>query len=103
MQDVLHCHKVSKTYADGETTTPVLHHVSLSVKPGEQVAILGSSGSGKSTLLHILAGLDKPSEGDVFFQDKKITALNSAQLAALRNQEMGFIYQFHRMTKHVLA
>ncbi len=97
MQDVLHCHKVSKTYADGETTTPVLHHVSLSVKPGEQVAILGSPGSGKSTLLHILAGLDKPSEGDVFFQDKKITALNSAQLAALRNQEMGFIYQFHHL------
>lgn len=97
MEDILTCRQVSKTYHDGESDTAVLNGVSFSVKAGEQVAIVGSSGSGKSTLLHILGGLDTPSEGKVQFMGKELFSLNAQALAALRNQHMGFIYQFHHL------
>ena len=97
MQDVLICRNINKTYQDGSNATHVLHDVSLSIKAGEHVAILGSSGSGKSTLLHILGGLDKPSSGEVEFNGKSLGQLSGNALAKLRNDEMGFIYQFHHL------
>ena len=97
MQDVLVCRNISKTYNEGDAATPVLNDVSLSIKAGEHVAILGSSGSGKSTLLHILGGLDSPTSGVVEFNGKALNGLNSNALAKLRNDEMGFIYQFHHL------
>ena len=97
MQDVLVCRNISKTYNEGDAATPVLNDVSLSIKAGEHVAILGSSGSGKSTLLHILGGLDSPTNGVVEFNGKALNGLNSNALAKLRNDEMGFIYQFHHL------
>jgi lipoprotein-releasing system ATP-binding protein len=97
MQDVLLCRNINKTYNEGSGATPVLHDVSLSIKAGEHVAILGSSGSGKSTLLHILGGLDTPSSGVVEFNGKALNRLSPNELATLRNDEMGFIYQFHHL------
>lgn len=97
MSDLLVCESVSKTYHDGETDTPVLKDVSFSIKTGQQVAILGSSGSGKSTLLHILGGLDHPTSGTVTFSSQDIFSLSPSKMAALRNEDMGFIYQFHHL------
>jgi len=97
MQDVLHCRKISKIYQEGENSTPVLNNISLSINASEHVAILGSSGSGKSTLLHLLGGLDTPTSGEVWFKGESLAHLNAKQLAALRNKEMGFIYQFHHL------
>ena len=97
MDALLACRGISKTYHDGDSDTPVLSDVSLSVQTSEHVAILGSSGSGKSTLLHILGGLDKPDEGEVWFHGESMTGMKPSQLAALRNQKIGFIYQFHHL------
>ena len=97
MDALLACRGISKTYHDGESDTPVLSDVSLTVQTSEHVAILGSSGSGKSTLLHILGGLDKPDEGEVWFHGESMTGMKPSQLAALRNQKIGFIYQFHHL------
>ncbi len=97
MEDLLVCQDISKTYHDGESDTVVLSNVSFSVSAGEHVAILGSSGSGKSTLLHIIGGLDSPSSGRVLFNGKAIDSLKEKELNLVRNQQMGFIYQFHHL------
>ncbi|GDY25856.1 lipoprotein-releasing ABC transporter ATP-binding protein LolD [Agarivorans sp. Toyoura001] len=96
-QPVLVAKNICKTYQDGSQFTEVLHGVDFSVYPGEAVAIVGSSGSGKSTLLHILGGLDEANEGEVSIDKQRIDGLTSKQLAKLRNQKLGFIYQFHHL------
>ncbi|NMH58713.1 lipoprotein-releasing ABC transporter ATP-binding protein LolD [Alteromonas ponticola] len=97
MEDLLVCQDISKTYHDGENDTAVLSHVSFSVATGEHIAILGSSGSGKSTLLHIMGGLDTPSDGRVLFDGSPLDSLKPKALNQVRNQQMGFIYQFHHL------
>lgn len=97
MAVVLHCEGVSKTYHDGNNKTQVLNNVSLSVEQGERVAIVGSSGSGKSTLLHVLGALDQPDTGSVVINGENITQMSNRQLAKLRNQKLGFVYQFHHL------
>jgi lipoprotein-releasing system ATP-binding protein len=94
---MLECINLSHTYHDGENDVNVLKNVNLAVKEGESVAIIGSSGSGKSTLLHLLGSLDTPSEGQILFAGQDISGYSSSQLARLRNQQMGFIYQFHHL------
>ncbi len=79
----------------GELT--ILRDVSLTVEPGEALAIVGSSGSGKSTLLHILGTLDRATSGRVFFEGLDLSALDAAQAAHFRNRELGFVFQFHHL------
>ncbi len=89
---------VSKAYAiNAESDYSVLKNIMLTLHAGQTVAITGPSGSGKSTLLNILGTLDKPTEGDVFFRDQDITEFSSNDLARIRNQDVGFIFQLHHL------
>lgn len=94
---LLSCNNICKSYQEGEQQTQILHNVSFSMNAGELVAIVGSSGSGKSTLLHTLGGLDQPSAGEVFIKGQSLQQLSSNALALLRNQNLGFVYQFHHL------
>ncbi|ATF75889.1 lipoprotein-releasing ABC transporter ATP-binding protein LolD [Pasteurella multocida] len=94
---LLHCQHITKYYQEGSQQTQVLKDVSFSMQAGELVAIVGSSGSGKSTLLHVLGGLDQPTSGEVFIQNQSLQEINANQLAQLRNQYLGFVYQFHHL------
>lgn len=94
---VLDAKGLSKTYGQGITAVTVLKGVDLEVSPSEKVAIVGSSGSGKSTLLHLLGGLDAPSSGAVLLTGLNLHGLSVAKLDRLRNQSLGFIYQFHHL------
>jgi lipoprotein-releasing system ATP-binding protein len=94
---VVSCRNLNKRFNQGDLDVNVLEDITLSIGTGERVAIMGSSGSGKSTLLHLLGGLDTPSSGAVELVGQKLATLNERQLSALRNQALGFIYQFHHL------
>ncbi|MCF7520704.1 lipoprotein-releasing ABC transporter ATP-binding protein LolD [Neisseria sp. ZJ106] len=94
---VLKCEQVRKVYADGALNVEVLRSLDFEVAAAQSVSIIGSSGSGKSTLLHILGGLDKPSEGRVLLMGRDLGSLNQKQIGLLRNQYLGFVYQFHHL------
>lgn len=99
MSVILEAKHISKTYDEGKIKTPVLSGLDLTIHRGERVAIVGSSGSGKSTLLHLLGGLDTPTSGEVWLHGVCLNHLNEAQRGKLRNEHLGFVYQFH----HLLA
>ncbi len=86
-----------KTYTEGGQSVPVLRDVSLHVDRGEMVAIVGASGSGKSTLLHTLGLLDQPTSGEVYVDGHSVAGLSEARLSRLRNEHLGFVYQFHHL------
>jgi len=94
---VIECKNISKQFADGELKTNVLSDVNLSVQKGDRIAIIGSSGSGKSTLLHLLGGLEKPTSGSIKVHGQDINRLSVKTLSQLRNQSLGFVYQFHHL------
>ena len=98
-QIVIDCQNVSKSYQDGHLNVDVLHDLNVQIQAGKSVSIIGASGSGKSTLLHILGGLDTPTSGKIALMGQDLATLNQAKLGALRNQYLGFVYQFH----HLLA
>jgi lipoprotein-releasing system ATP-binding protein len=94
---------VHKSYWLGRQEIPVLRGVDFAVGRGEMVALLGASGAGKSTLLHVLGLLDPPTRGEVWFEDRVVHALPAAQRAALRNQRIGFVFQFYHLIPELNA
>jgi len=96
---LLELKKIAKTFeihADERTMT-VLEDISFQIDRGESMAVVGPSGSGKSTLLNIIGALDKPTSGDVFFAGKNLANLGDSELSAIRNREIGFIFQLHHL------
>jgi lipoprotein-releasing system ATP-binding protein len=94
---VLTAQHLSRRFHEGALDVTVLNDVNLSVHAGETLAIVGSSGSGKSTLLHVLGGLDAPSTGSVSLMGQPLAGLSATALGDLRNQHLGFVYQFHHL------
>lgn len=96
---VLTASQLCKTYTQGPQPIEVLKNINLEVYPGQRLAIIGSSGSGKTTLLNLLGGLDLPTSGEVTLAGQSFNQLKAKQRGWLRNQHLGFVYQFH----HLLA
>ena len=95
--EILRVENLSKHYGKGNTQVKALEDVSLSVKKGEFVAIIGPSGSGKSTLLHLIGGVDIPTEGKVYIDDTNIYNLNESSRAVFRRRQVGLVYQFYNL------
>ena len=94
---VLHAQGLVRRFKEGPLDVSVLQSVDLTVQAGETVAIVGASGSGKSTLLHLLGGLDAPTQGQVSIMGRALADLSAKALGDLRNQHIGFVYQFHHL------
>jgi lipoprotein-releasing system ATP-binding protein len=109
---VLNCKSLNKSYSSVESKDSVstqkqkleiLKDVNLEIKSGEQIAIIGSSGSGKTTLLNTLAGIDRPTSGDIYLDNKPLLKLSEREQANIRNHFFGFIYQFHHLLPELSA
>jgi putative ABC transport system ATP-binding protein len=100
---VVSANELTREYGMGETAVHALRGVSVDVARGALTAVMGPSGSGKSTLMHILAGLDRPTAGDVWVAETKIGELNDAQLTRLRREHIGFIFQFFNLLPMLTA
>ena len=94
---VIFCKKLTKIYVEGKLRISVLYDVNFSLLQGERLAIVGASGTGKSTFLQLLCGLDRPTSGKIEVAGKDITRLNEREKGLLRNQCLGFVYQFHHL------
>ncbi|MDA3921510.1 MAG: lipoprotein-releasing ABC transporter ATP-binding protein LolD [Salinisphaera sp.] len=94
---VLSCNDLTKTFTEVREPITVLQDVNMDVEPGARIAVIGASGSGKSTLLHLLGGLDTPTRGKIYIGDQDMTRLSDSARGLLRNEKLGFIYQFHHL------
>jgi lipoprotein-releasing system ATP-binding protein len=95
--ELLEAREINKSFSTEAGELKVLKGISVAIKAGEMVGIIGASGAGKSTLLHILGALDKPTSGRVLFQGKDISTLDEKALARFRNMSVGFVFQFHHL------
>ncbi|HZO96171.1 MAG TPA: ABC transporter ATP-binding protein [Gaiellaceae bacterium] len=100
---VVSAHEVTRRYGQGETAVDALRGVSLEVRPGELVAVMGPSGSGKSTLMHILAALDRPTSGRVFVAGQEVGSLDDTGVTLLRRRHIGFVFQFYNLLPMLTA
>ncbi len=94
---------LTKRYRSGSIDLVVFDHMSFEVAPGERLALVGESGAGKSTLLHLLGGLDRPSDGKIYYEERDLTALSDSELASFRNRELGFVWQIHYLLPEFTA
>jgi len=94
---------VTKYYISGSTSTRALHNVTLNIKKGEFLAIAGPSGSGKTTLLNLLAGIDHPTEGKIYVENKDITKMGDRELSRFRREYIGFVFQRFYLIPHLTA
>ncbi len=94
---VISCENLTKFFTDGERKIQIFEALNFSIATAESVAIMGASGSGKSTLLHLLGGLDTPNAGEIIIQGKQLSKMSGKQRGLLRNQHLGFVYQFHHL------
>lgn len=95
--DILRTKNLTKVYGEGISKVIALDNVTFSIEKGQLVAIIGASGSGKSTLLHLLGGVDKPTNGQIFIEDREISSLKEKELALFRRRKVGLIYQFYNL------
>jgi lipoprotein-releasing system ATP-binding protein len=102
-EEVLRIDELRKVFRSGASDLVLFENLSFSVKQGEMLAIVGESGAGKSTLLHILGALDRPSGGDVYFAQLKLSSLSENEAADFRNREIGFVWQFHYLLPEFTA
>ena len=100
---VVAAREVARRYGEGETAVDALRGVSLEVERGRLTAVMGPSGSGKSTLMHILAGLDKPTSGEVFVDGTSLGELGDSELTRLRRKHIGFVFQFFNLLPMLTA
>lgn len=103
LQPVLVAQGLERRFTEGSLDVTVLHDVNLQIQRGETLAVVGASGSGKSTLLHLLGGLDSPTRGTVTLMGLALAGLNAQQMGDLRNQHLGFVYQFHHLLPEFTA
>ena len=101
--EIIKCENLTKTYGREEAAVHALQDVSLSFEEGSFTAITGKSGSGKSTLLHLLSGLDRPTSGEVIYQDKNLFSYNDNQLSVLRRRRFGFVFQSYNLVRELTA
>ena len=98
---IIKVNEVSKSFGEKENLNLVLDKVSLDIKKGEFVSLMGESGSGKSTLLYIIGGLDKPTSGSVVIDEKDINTLKEKEIAKFRRQDIGFVFQFYNLVQNL--
>jgi putative ABC transport system ATP-binding protein len=103
VEPVLVAHELTRRYGAGDTAVDALRGVSLEIRAGELTAVMGPSGSGKSTLMHLLAGLDRPTSGEVAIAGVEISALSDTALTRLRRDHVGFVFQFFNLLPMLTA
>jgi lipoprotein-releasing system ATP-binding protein len=100
---LIRAENLSKVYRSGDSDLVVLANLSLEVRPGEMLALVGESGAGKSTLLHLLGGLDRPTTGTIYYDSVDISRLADRELAGFRNRKIGFVWQIHYLLPEFTA
>ena len=102
-EPVVKARELTRRYGEGETAVHALRGVDLDLQPGRLTAVMGPSGSGKSTLMHLLAGLDRPTSGQVWVGGDEVSGLDDAGLTALRRERIGFVFQFFNLLPMLTA